>query len=260
MNRIKNIVSFLYPIMIDAQNGRVTPYLEVMNHKGKYILNSLKTNYSFGELHIIFDELFQKIDIKKYDFKNVLILGMGAGSIISLLREEYAINCSITAIEKDEIVIELAKKYFNIEKFKSLTILNADAFEFTRTTMNKYDLIISDLFVDDNVPKKFASDEYLINLKRISNEGSCLIYNKLTRLLIHKKEFMDLSVNFKRIFPFSKIYTRQVAESESSILYNNTLPISLQGPSVAKIVNANQEIETLNLNPSYVYGTFNKHK
>lgn len=260
MQHIKNIVSFLYPIMIDTQNGRVTPYLEVMNHKGKYILNSHNTNYSFGELHIVFDELFQKIDIKKYDFKNVLILGMGAGSIISLLREKYAINCSITAIEKDEIVIELAKKYFNIEKFKSLTIVDADAFEYTRTTTYKYDLIISDVFVDINVPEKFASNEYLINLKRISNENSCIIYNKMTKLPTHKKEFIDLSLNFEHIFPFSQIHTIYAGESVNSILYNNTLPISIKEPCIEKIIDFNKEIEWLNLNPSYIYGTFNKHK
>lgn len=54
---------------------------------------------------------------------------MVAGSVISLLKEKYEINCSVTAIEKDEIVIELAKKYFNIGKFKSLPIINAGAFE-----------------------------------------------------------------------------------------------------------------------------------
>ena len=51
--------------------------------------------------------------MKQYNFKKVLLLGMGAGSIIKLLQEKYDINCSITAIEKDEVVIELAKKYFD---------------------------------------------------------------------------------------------------------------------------------------------------
>jgi tRNA1(Val) A37 N6-methylase TrmN6 len=85
-------------------------------------LNSKNANYSFDGLHIIFNQLFQKIDINKFEFRNILILGMGAGSIISLLRDKYNISCPITAIEKDEVVIELAKKYFNIDKYKSLTI------------------------------------------------------------------------------------------------------------------------------------------
>jgi hypothetical protein len=37
MKRIKNIVSFLYPLMIEARDGRVTPYLEVIQTRGKYV-------------------------------------------------------------------------------------------------------------------------------------------------------------------------------------------------------------------------------
>lgn len=255
MKRIKNIVSFIYPVMVDARNGKVTNYLEVMKDKGKYVLNSQNSNYSFGGLHIVFDKLFQIIDIKNYGFRNVLILGMGAGSIISLLKNKYEIKCSITAIEKDEVVIELAKKYFNIEKYKSLTIVNADAFEYVTTTKNKYDLIISDLFIEWDVPKIFASNEYLINLKRISNDRACVIYNKMTKLKIHKKEFIDLSEDFESIFTGSEIYALSTNESENRIIYNNTLPIQIKKPHIVEIVNSNQEIEWSNLNPTYTYGT-----
>lgn len=226
MKRIKNIVSFLYPVMVETCNGTVTPYLEVMKSRGKYVLNSQNANYSFGGLHTIFDKLFQKIDINKFEIKNVLILGMGAGSIISLLKDKYRINCSITAIEKDEVVIELARKYFNIEKYRSLTIVNANAFEYTRVTENKYDLIISDLFIDNLVPKIFASNEYLENLKRISNERCCIMYNKMTEEQIHKTEMADLLEKFKLIFPGSKIHKFDVNHSENSVLYYNTLPVS----------------------------------
>ena len=223
MKRIKNIVSYLYPIVIEARNGKVTNYLEVVKSKGQYVLNCQNANYSFGGVYTIFDRLFDKIDIQKYNFKNVLILGMGAGSIISLLFEKYMCHCKITAVEKDDVVIDLAEKYFNIERHKELTIINADAFEYTRTTEHKYDLIISDLFIECDVPKVFASDEYLINLKRISNEGCCLIYNKMTELPIHKKEMIYLSEDFERIFPGSEIHKLYVNESENSVLYNNTL-------------------------------------
>lgn len=246
MERIRNIASFLYPIMVEARNGKVTNYLEVMKSNGKYVLNSQNANYSFGGVHILFDQLFQKINIKRYDFKNVLILGMGAGSIISLLQEKYHINCPITAVEKDEVVIELAKKYFSIEKYRALTIVNADAFEYVKTTMNKYDLIISDLFIEWDVPKIFASNEYLINLKRISDNKACVIYNKMTELAIHKKEFIDLSEDFENVFQGSEIHTVIANESENSILYYNTLPISITETKVVEIINSNRGIEWSN--------------
>lgn len=50
-------------------------------NNGKLMLNANQSNYSFGGLHLIFEQLFDQIQIDKYDFKNVLLLGLGAGSI-----------------------------------------------------------------------------------------------------------------------------------------------------------------------------------
>ncbi len=227
--------------MVEAKEGGVTPYLEVMKSNGKYVLNSQNANYSFGGVHTLFYKLFKRVNIKQYDFKNVLILGMGAGSIISLLKEKYKINCSITAIEKDDVVIELAKKYFDIERYNSLTIIKADAFEYVKTTKHTYDLIISDLFVEWDVPEIFASNEYLANLKRISNDRACVIYNKMTELPIHKKELITLLKDFESVFPGFELHTLSSNDSENSMLYYNTLPISIKQANVAEIVNIEKE-------------------
>ena len=87
----------MYPIVIETREGSVTPYLEVMKSNGKYVLNSHNANYSFGGLHILFDAFFKQIDIKKYDIKNVLLLGMGAGSVISLLKQKYKMFVAASA-------------------------------------------------------------------------------------------------------------------------------------------------------------------
>lgn len=224
MKRIKNIISFIYPVMIEAKEGVITPYLEVMKYRGKLTLNSHNANYSNGGMYTIFDSVFKKIDINKYDFKNVLLLGMGAGSIVSLLTEKYKCKCNITAIEKDEVVIELAKKYFNIERFANLSIVQGDAFSFVAESDDKYDLIIVDLFIDGDVPKKFASKEFLNNLKKISNKEVCVVYNKMTESAKHKAEFKVLEEDFTKLYPEAKVHKIVIHGTENSLLYNNTLP------------------------------------
>jgi spermidine synthase len=228
MKKLKNILSFLYPLKVETRKGSVTPYLEVIKSNGKFVLNSQNANYSFGGLNVIFDELFDEIKIKQYDIKNVLLLGMGAGNVISLLYEKYHLNCKITAIEKDEVVIELAKKYFNIEKFKHLTIEHADAFDYAKLTENKYDLIISDLFIDGDVPQIFASPEYLRNLHRIGNEQCCVIYNKMTESSFHKNEMFVLAKEFVKFFPTAEVRKLYANDSENSLLYSNTLLMNAQ--------------------------------
>lgn len=217
------MVSYLYPVVIEKRKGTVTPYLEVVKSNGKYVLNSDNANYSYGGLHVLFNTFFKRIAIKKYDIKSVLLLGMGAGTVVSLLKQKYKIDCSIIALEKDEVVIELAKKYFEIEKFKQLHIVNDDAFEYVKTTTEKFDLIISDLFIDGNVPEQFASPDYIHNLKRISNKNSCLIYNKMTEDPKHKKEVKAFEKLFSEVFIGSQTHKLIANDSENSLLYYNTL-------------------------------------
>lgn len=214
-------------MIVEATTGKVSSYLEVTKYQGKYQLNSLNVNYSYGSLHTIFERLFIKIKIDQYDFSNILILGMGAGSVISLLRKTHNIKVPITAIENDSVVIELSKKYFDIGKYSNLEIINSDAFDFVSNTQNQYDLIIIDLFIDNEVPMIFSGDEFLQGIKKITTNNSCIIYNKMTELPLHKKEMVELYRNFESIFPGTTLMKFNINNMENSILLYNTLPINI---------------------------------
>ncbi len=222
ITRLKHILSFFYPLVVEAVDGDVTPFLEITRYKGKYHLNSRNANYSFGSLHAIFDGLFRQMHVGKYHFENILILGMGGGSIVSLLRNTYNITAPITAVEKDPVVIDLATRYFNIDHYRDLTIVEADAFDFVCTSRDSYDLVIVDLFIDAIVPGIFASSGFLTHLRRISSDASCVIYNKMTEEREHKSEFMELSETFGRLFPGYKVIKVEANQSENSLLYFNT--------------------------------------
>lgn len=227
MTKLKTIISYLHPILLETREGVITPYLEVIKQNGKNILNSQNANYSFNGLDHIFKQLFEKINIQDFSFKNILILGMGAGNAIALLREMYHIKAPITTIEKDPVVIELAKKHFNIERHKELTILNEDAYDFVLSTEHKYDLIISDLFIDNVVPEIFSSAEYVRGLKRISDDNTCVVYNKMTENHLHKLEMKKLKEKFEGYFPGVELLKLYTHGFENSILYYNTHKPSL---------------------------------
>lgn len=208
--------------MVESTNGAVTPFLEIIQYKGKYQLNSMHANYSFGSLHAIFDKLFKQMPIERYQFKHILVLGMGGGSIVSLLRNKYKITTPITAVEKDPVVIELATRYFNIAQYQDLNIVQADAYDFVCTSPDRYDLVIIDLFVDAIVPEIFASPQFLTHLRRVTSEASCIIYNKMTEDSAHKQEFAELSEAFGLLFPGSRVIKVVANHSENSLLYCNT--------------------------------------
>ena len=75
----------------------------------------------------------------------------------------------------------------------------------------------------------------------------------MTELPVHKKELIKLSKDFERVFPGFELHTLSSNDSENSMLYHNTLPVSIKQPKVVEIVNANQEIEWTNLNQAYTY-------
>jgi spermidine synthase len=110
------------------------------------------------------------------------MLGFGCGSVASILQEEYGKDIEMIGIEKDEMVIELAKKYFSLDKYKKLTLHCMDAYDFVQdATLPFFDLIVVDIFVDPIVPEKFQDENFLSACgKKLSLTG-LLFFNFIIR-------------------------------------------------------------------------------
>ncbi len=79
--------------------------------------------------------------------KRILVLGLGGGTIVHLLRLFFP-QSHITCVELDEEHIYIAKQHFSIPS-KNVTVLHADAYEFLNEKAKsgeKYDWIIDDVF------------------------------------------------------------------------------------------------------------------
>lgn len=223
---VKHFFSYLYPVLIELRSGELFQHLEVIKYQGKCQLDSLTVNYSYGGLHKAFDKLFRKININEQNFNKVLLLGLGAGSVVSLLTEKYKKKCEITALENDGVVIELAKKYFNVQRFDSLKIIKQDAFKFVNETNNKYDLVIVDLFIDNEVPKIFRTSQFIENLKKITTNNCSVIFNKTTETTVHKEEFKNLCQLFETYFPgFAVIKLNSNGMENRFIVYSSLPPV-----------------------------------
>jgi len=223
ISKLTKVLSYLFPQRIDMAKGYGGAYLEVVVNNGKLMLNANESNYSFGGLHLIFEQLFDQLEIGKYEIRKVLLLGLGAGSVVDLLVNKHNLKCAITGVELDATVIDFAQKYFDIEKYKSLKIVQGDAFEFVQNCNEKYDLIVVDLFVGDTVPTVFASDEFIMHLRRLCNENCCVAYNKMTDNAKHKEELKALSALFDKVFPGWELFKIYAYGFENSLLCYNGL-------------------------------------
>jgi len=176
---INKIQSYLLGKIVERTQSNVNSFLEVIHINGKYILNFDNANYSYGTLQRVFEIEFNRLNIIKRPIRDVLILGFGAGSVASILLDKYRMNCNITGVEKDQKVIDLAFKYFNIQRFKNTEIICADAYDFMIHNKNLYDLIIIDVYIDSLVPVNIESELFLNQVKKSLKEKGLVVFNKM---------------------------------------------------------------------------------
>lgn len=196
-----HIFSYLAGRLVEQVESELNGTLFVYHINGKYLLNTANGNYSYGPLHKGFKKAFDRLDVKTRPIQNVLVLGFGAGSIVSILQEEYKLNCKITAVEYDPVIIELGEKYFNTQRFHNLTLDQTDAYDFVLNNNQTYDLIAFDVYNDDSIPSKFESQEFLNALKGLLKTNGMLVFNKDTHSPEMKTKLDKTEALFTKIFP-----------------------------------------------------------
>lgn len=152
--------------------------LEVSTYRGRKILDGATVNLSFGSVHRIWKAGLRKIDLSAVD--KVLLLGLGGGSVVDILRKDYHYEGHLTAIELDPVMIRIARDEFGIRKGAKQQIKNDNAFHFIHKTRQRFDLIITDVFIESKVAGEVFEPDFWNDIKRILNPGGCLLLNVST--------------------------------------------------------------------------------
>ncbi len=184
------LLSYIYPITKKVES-KYSGTLEITWHNGKKHLNTKNANYSYGSLQKILKFGLQKIDVS--NCKNILILGLGAGSVIDTLIKDFKFKNHITALDIDPVIIEIAKTEFNLSENKNLKIICDDAVRYMNQNKNLFDLIIVDLFIDTEVPEFFFNSSLWNNLIQSNSEKGSILFNASLQNNNNKKLFGIIS-------------------------------------------------------------------
>jgi len=184
----KKILSYLYPFT-KKYDSEINGTLEVTTYNGRKVLDSKNANYSYGSVHRIFRESISNINLK--EVKNTLLLGLGAGSVVDLLRNEFGYKGAITAVELDEQILEIAKNEFHIESFGPLTIIKGDAFEIVKTHKKRYDLIIVDIFIDNSIPQQLYEFDFWKPIHHLVSDNGYIIFNTIKETTLSLQPILD---------------------------------------------------------------------
>jgi spermidine synthase len=218
----KQIASYILPLKIEVCSSMYSDLLEVTLSNGRYVLNSANANYSFGSLHAIFKGAFKDIGIENLNISNCLMLGLGGGSVVDLLRKTHHQTMPITAVEIDPVIIELGKKYFDLNTHEKLSIVNMDALEFVKTSRSVYDMIVIDLYIDDVVPSVFHTKEFVLNLKNCTHKNTMILFNKMINDKNSKTEYGKLVYELAAAFGSVSFLTYYINGIENRVICVNT--------------------------------------
>ena len=167
-------ISYLYPITRKVKS-KYSDTLEITWYNGKKHLNTKNANYSYGSLQAILKFGLEKIDLKPIN--SILLLGLGGGSVIETLREDFNYQKHITAIDIDPVIIEIAKTEYQLENNSNTIIICEDALQFIITNTSQFDLIIIDLFIDITVPKPFLEVSFWDDLMNSKSTNGVILFN-----------------------------------------------------------------------------------
>jgi predicted membrane-bound spermidine synthase len=104
--------------------------------------------------------------------KRALVLGLGGGCVANeMINKGYQVD----AVEFDERVIEMAQKYFQLDK--RIGLVTDDARHFVNRCKTKYDLIIVDIFKAEENPAHIITMESLQGFHSILKDDGTIVLN-----------------------------------------------------------------------------------
>jgi ubiquinone/menaquinone biosynthesis C-methylase UbiE len=197
---VKKIFSYIFDFPIEKRQSRFSGEVIVSFHKGQYKLSTANAIYSFGKNYTSFDIAFKTLDIQNINIENVLVLGFGLGSVVDLLEHHPTIK-NFTAIDADEVIIQLAEKYLQTGLKNKVTYICEDAEKYITESSQKFELVLVDIYIDDATPLQFMQPAFLKELKKTIDSNGILLFSKIDDSHKSKIENSLFEKSFTAVFP-----------------------------------------------------------
>lgn len=221
-NWLSKSKSYLSEIPLESVSSEISKNLHVSLVKGRLQLSTDQVIYSWEDLYLNFKKSVGQLDWKKFQPQKILILGLGLGAVIQIVEKKSKRPLQITAVEIDENILYLVKKYSSV-KFKSpVEYILGDAYAFILQNKQKFDLILFDIFIDDKIPPQFETLAFTKKLAQALTPSGLMLYNRIAmepNQIMSNMEYFDLA--YSKVFPsatFLEIKTNWILVSNKHLL------------------------------------------
>lgn len=127
-----------------------------------------------------YTEFFHASHAFKPGLKKVLVLGLGGGSIPKAFVARYP-DVSVTCVEIDPVVLDVARNYFYLPDSERLQVVIDDARRYLARTSTNFDAIFIDAYLADYygayVPFHLATKEFFELVAKRLTSGGVVAYN-----------------------------------------------------------------------------------
>lgn len=193
---VKKGLSYLWPIILERAVEH-NQYYELQLHNGRILLNSKLANYSYGNLQLAFQQMFEEQEIVWGKISSALLLGMGLGGVLEIIKHKTAGKCSLTAVEFSATVINWRKQYFEVEGDE---VVHDRAENYIAASREDYDLIVVDVYQEMNVPTIIEDAGFISQLRERLQPGGILIFNKVVSNEAQEEQFQNLLLKLSSRF------------------------------------------------------------
>jgi spermidine synthase len=143
---------------------------------GRLVVDSQRANQSHGALLRVWRKILKNNYLSPTRPERVLILGFGAGSAAQVLLREMRLACHVVGVDGDPAILGIAELHFGWSPSAELELHPVDAAAFLNSEARSFNLILVDLFEDDQHSFLLDTSDFLTDLKtHVAPSGRLLI-------------------------------------------------------------------------------------
>lgn len=147
----------------------------------------------------IWDRALKKIRDTFPAVQDILILGLGGGSLAELI-QKYWPQAKVIGVDIDPLIVNLGKKYLNLAKVKNLEFIEEDAGKWVAKQKKKFDLVLVDIYKGEKIPKQFKEEKFIVQVGKLLKPKGVSAFNHLYSYN-DKKDAHLLGEKLRKFFP-----------------------------------------------------------
>lgn len=207
---MKHWLSYIFPRKVAEFSTKYNHHIRVNDEYGERKLLVNGSVQSGRYIRKLWQGAFKKFGISENrNWKKILVLGVGGGTIIQLLHAKFP-KARITAVDIDQKIIDVAKKYFLTGDTTYVNFIIEDAKKYVQKNNLKYNCIIIDIFIGNAIPEFVKTKPFITYCKQSLTPGGAICINYL-----QDREYGEKSDEFNTVLRsmFTSVHDFRIANN-----------------------------------------------